>query len=145
MDWKTVAKDKLYNYSAKKTSQSNLADEIHELEYSRRSICSAISDGTPVAGGTNKRDDRFINTMTRQEELKENLRTVSRWLKRVDRGLAELTEEERTILSRFYIYPEKGAAERLAQDLGIDVKTVYWRKDQALRKFTIAMCGCVEN
>lgn len=145
MDWTVVAKDKLYNYSAKKTSAVNLADEIRELEYRRRSIRSSSSDGAPMPGGTSKREDMLLNTMVRQEELKENLRTVSRWIKRVDRGLAELTEEEIVILTRFYIHPEKGAAERLALDLGIDVKTVYWRKDRALRKFTTAMCGCVEN
>ena len=145
MDWKTIAKDKLYNYSAKQASVANLTDEIHELEYRRRGIRSATSDGTPVAGGTNKREEMLLNTIARQEELKENLHSVSRWIKRVERGLAELTEEENTILSRFYIDPEKGAAERLAMDLGIDVKTVYWRKDRALRKFTMAMYGCVEN
>ena len=145
MDWKTIAKDKLYNYSAKKTSVANLTDEIRELEYRRRGIRSATSDGTPVAGGTNKREEMLLNTIASQEELKENLRDASRWVKRVERGLAELTEEENTILSRFYINPEKGAAERLAMDLGIDVKTVYWRKDRALRKFTMAMYGCVEN
>ena len=142
MNWVTVAKDRLCNYSTKKTSMVNLVDEIKELEYRRRSIRSSTSDGSPVAGGTNKREDMLVNTMVTEGEMKENLRIVSRWLRRVERGLAELTDEEKTILERFYIYPEKGAAERLATDLGIDVKTVYARKDRALAKFTIAMFGC---
>lgn len=141
MDFATIAKDKLYNYSAKKAGMLNLVDEIKELEYRRRSIRSATSDGPPVAGGTNKREAMLVNAMATEAELKENLRAVSRWVRRVERGLAELTDEERIILTRFFIHPEKGAAERLALDLGIDVKTVYARKDRALYKFTVAQFG----
>ncbi len=145
MDWTTVAKDKLYNYSAKKASAVNLAEEIRELEYRRRSIRSATSDGSPVAGGTNKRDARILNSMVLEEEYKESLHIISRWLRRVERGLSVLNEEERQLLDRFYIYREKGAAERLAMDLGVDIKTVYWRANQALEKFTTAMCGRIKD
>ena len=145
IEWIDVAKDKLRNYSAKKVSAVNLAEEIRELEYRRRSIRSAALDGTPVAGGTNKRDDRILSSMVLEEEYKENLHLVSRWLRRVERGFAILSEEEYSLLDRFYIHHEKGAADRLAMDLGIDVKTVYWRANKALEKFTRAMCGRVKD
>ena len=145
MDFTSIAKDKLNNYLAKKASVVNLAEEIKELEYRRRSIRSATSDGTPVAGGTNKREAMLLNTMAQEEEYKECLHIVSRWIRRVERGLAVLNDEERVLLERFYICPEKGAAERLAMDFGIDVKTVYWRKDRALEKFTRAMCGRIKD
>lgn len=145
MDWKIEAKEKLKTYSAKKVSVGNLSDEIRELQYHRRSIHSSTSDGTPVSGGTNKREDMLLNTLVLQKELEENLRIVTRWVRRVEKALDELTDEERVILSRFFIYPEKGAAERLACDLGIDPKTVYYRKDRALEKFTYAMYGCLKN
>jgi hypothetical protein len=48
-------------------------------------------------------------------------------------------------LERFYIKPEKGAADRLASDLNLDVKTVYKRKDAALRHFTVSLYGGVES
>ena len=145
IDWTAVAKGKLRNYSVKKVSAVNLAEEIRELEHSRRSIRSAASDGSPVAGGTNKRDDRILNSMVLEDEYKESLHLVSRWLRRVERGLAILSEEEYLLLDRFYIHHEKGAADRLAMDLGIDVKTVYWRTSQALEKFTSAMCGRIKD
>lgn len=145
MNWKYIAVDKLKDYGAKKTGAANLADEIRELEYRRRSIRSATGDGTPVQGGGSRREAMLLNAITLQDEMEENLLLTEGWISRVERGLAALNEEERTILSRFYIYPEKGAAERLAMDLGIDVKTVYHRKDNALRRFTLAMCGCMES
>ena len=145
MDWKAESIQKLKEYSAKKVSVENLSDEIRELQYRRRSIRSATSDGSPVSGSTTKREDMLLNTIVLQKELAENLHFVGRWVKRVEKALNELTEEERIILSRFYIYPEKGAAERLSCDFGIDVKTVYYRKNQAIRRFTLALCGCIEN
>lgn len=143
MDWTKVATEKLKEYSLKKASIGNLTDEIQTLQYRRRSIRSAMSDGSPVAGGTNKREDMLLNTIMQQKELMENLRIVTRWVSRVENALNELSEEERTILDRFFIHPEKGAAERLAMDLGIDIKTVYHRKDRAVNRFTNALCGCL--
>ena len=145
MDWTVIAKDKLKCYSAKKASIDNLRDEIKELEYRRRGIRAATGDGTAVQGGGSKREDMLLNSIALQDEMEENLLVVENWVKRVDKGLAVLSEEEKTILDRLYIHPERGAADRLASDLGIDVKTVYHRKDRALRKFTTAMCGCSES
>ena len=145
MDWRSEAIQKLKEYSAKKVSIENLTGEIRELQYRRRSIKSPSADGAPVAGGTNVREDMLLSTIVLQKELEENLRIVTRWVRKVEKALNELTDEEKTILSRFYIYAEKGAAERLSSDLGIDIKTVYWRKIQAIRKFTLALYGCLEN
>lgn len=145
LNWRTIAVDKLKDYRAKKIGSENLEDEIQELEYRRRSIRSATGDGTPVKGGGSGREDVLLSSIVLQDEKTEALSATNRWVERVERGLAVLTTEERTILDRFYILPEKGAAERLAMDLGVDVKTVYHRKDRALRKFTIAMCGCVDS
>ena len=145
MFWKRDAIECLKDYNAKSISVHNLQDEIAELTAKKNGIRSATGDGTPVKGGGNGREDALINSMVRLERLQTNLREVKRWVARMERGLSSLTEEERKLLTRFYITPEKGAAERLATDLNIDIKTVYHRKDRALRKFTIAMYGCMEN
>lgn len=145
MNWRTIAVDKLKDYRVKIAGKGNLEDEISELESRRRGIRSATADGNPVRGGGSGREDMMLNSIALQDEKEEVLLMTDRWIERVERGLAELNSEERTILDRFYIHPEKGAAERLAMDLGVDVKTVYFRKDRALRKFTIAMCGCVDS
>ena len=145
MNWKIVATEKLKDYGAKKVSMDNLSDEIRELEYRRHAIRSATGDASPVQGGGSRREDMLLNSIVLQEELEENLLSAENWIGRVERGLRVLTEEERIILERFYIHPEKGAAERLSMDLGADIKTIYHRKDRALRKFTIAMCGCSES
>ena len=132
------------DYRFKKNSITTITDEIRELQHNRRSIHSAGVDGAPVSGGTNRREDMLIGTIVKQKELEENLRIVSRWVKRVETALQALDEDEVTILERFFIYPEKNAANRLAMDYGIDVKTVYYRRNTALNHFTKALYGVTE-
>lgn len=145
MNWKVIAIDKLKDYGAKKIGIQNMREEIQDLEVRRRGIRSASADRIAVHGGGDGKEYAMLNSMTLQSELEINLLCTRKWVTRVERGLAVLEEDERTLLEKFYIHPERGAAERLAMDLGIDVKTVYHRKDRALRKFTIAMCGCSES
>ena len=66
------------------------------------------------------------------------------WVSLTDSALSLLNDEERLLLDRFFIHQEKQAADRLAGDLHIDVKTVYRRKDDALCRFTVALYGKTE-
>lgn len=145
MNWKTEAIDKLKQYEAKRASLDSIPYEIMRLEQDACQIRSARLDGTPVKGGSNKREDMLLNNIVLRQEMKAILDNAQLWLDAVENALHVLTSEEQQILDRFYIHPEQGAAERLAGDLWLDVKTVYRRKDAALRKFTIALYGAVES
>lgn len=145
MIWKYEAVEKLKQYDAKKRSLQNIPLEIEQAELDMSSIRSASADSTPVAGGGNGRENALLSHIVRKNELLRSLERAQKWVAAVDAGLAVLSEEDRLILDRFYIYPEKGAADRLAGDLHIDVKTVYKRKDDALRRFTISLYGETES
>lgn len=145
MNWKTEAVDKLKQYEAKKRSLKSIPLEIARLELSMQSIRSATADGTPVSGGGSGREDMMLSNIVHREELERSLEQAQKWVALVEAGLEILTEEERKILDRFYVHPERGAADRLAGDLRLDVKTVYRRKDDALRRFTISLYGGTEN
>lgn len=145
MKWTTEAIEKLRQYEAKKQSLRCIPDEIRSLEAAARGIRSATSDGTPVSGGGSRREDMLLNNIILREELRLSLDQAREWVKRVEDGLAVLTPEERLVLDRFFIHPEKGAADRLAGDLHLDVKTVYRRKEAALLHFTISLYGGVES
>ena len=132
MNWKFEAVEKLRQYEAKKQSLKSIPEEVKRLESAMRSIRSATADGTPVAGGGSGREDR-------------SLEQAQKWVALVEAGLEILSQDERLILERFYIRPEKGAADRLAGDLNLDVKTVYKRKDAALRHFTVSLYGGIES
>lgn len=145
MDWKKEAIDKLRQYTAKKASIKNIPEEIARLELAIQNIRSAVADGTPVQGGGSGREDVMLSNIVERQELHRNLEQAKRWVQEVDDAWSVLTDEERLMLDRFYIHSERGVAERLAEDLGFDVKTVYRRKDAAIRRFTIALYGFIES
>lgn len=145
VDWKREAIDKLRCYEAKKTSIERAMEEFRRLEDDSTRIRSAITDGTPVQGGSSTREDMLINNIARREELKVAIREAKRWVRIVDSGLAILDEQEQLVLDRFYIHRGKGNVSRLCDELGVEQSTVYRRRDSALRHFTIALYGVVET
>ena len=145
MIWKHEAIEKLKQYEVKCAALENIPLEIRQKELGMESIRSADPDSSPVKGYGTSREDMMLNNITYREELKESYSQTKLWVTAMERALSVLTPEENLILERFYIHPEKKAADRLAGDLHVDIKTVYRRKDDALRKFTIALYGITET
>lgn len=145
MNWKSEAVDKLRQYEAKKQSLKSIPEEISRLESVMKSIRSATSDGTPVYGGGSGREDMMLSNIVHREELGRALEQAQIWVDLVEAGLEVLSEEDRLILYRFYVHSEMGAANNLAGILNYDVKTIYRRKDAALRRFTICLYGGTES
>lgn len=84
---------------------------------------------------------KVLGSLEPSGELTRRLTKTEKTLGVIKRGLAVLTPEERLILSRFYIYREKGNPQRLCEALGVEQSSVYRRKDKALRKFIEAIYG----
>lgn len=145
MNWKQEAAEKLKLYEAKRKALKSIPQEIKRMELDMQSIRSATSDGSPSKGGGSGREDMYLSNIVCREELRRSLDRARIWVSNIDSALSVLDEEERLLLDRFYIHPEKQAADRLAGDMHVDVKTVYRRKDDALRKFTTALYGGTES
>lgn len=144
MNWKSEAKEKLRRYDAMRLATINIPQELSRLEIDARSIRSARTDGTPVRGGGNRREDSMINNLIQRQELERTLQQARMWLQSTDRALSALSQEEKQILHRLYIYPEKGSLERLCKELGMESSSIYRRRDRALRHFTLAFYGIEE-
>lgn len=145
MDYKREAADKLRQYTARQSSLDRTAEELLRLEAEFTRIRSAGVDATPVAGGTNTREDRLVGNIAQRAELQAARQDTERWLRIMDSALAELTEEERLILARFYIQRERGAADRLGEELHLERAQVYNRKNAALKRFTLLLYGVTER
>lgn len=144
MNWKAEAKEKLRRYNAMRLATINIPQEIQRLEIEARSIRSAKNDATPVAGGGNRREEAMINNIIERQELEWTLQQAQSWLQSTDRALTALNEEERQILHRLYIYPQKGGLERLCKDLDLETSSIYRRRDKALEHFTLALYGAAQ-
>ncbi len=141
MNWKEEATEKLRKYDAMRLSVQNLPEELKRLEHAACSIRAARTDGTPVKGGTNRREDMLLSNLVCREELHNALDQAKLWVSTTDRALGALTPEEKLILYRMYICPERNALERLCGELGVEQSTVYRKRDQALHRFTMAFYG----
>lgn len=144
MIWKNEAVSRLKAYQYKKLALENIPLEIRQQVLALSSIRSADPDSAPVRGNST-REDAMLNNMVYRSELEDSYLRTKLWVDATDRALGVLTPEERTLLERFFIYAEPKAADRLAGDLHMDVKTLYRRKDDALRKFTVALYGTTES
>lgn len=145
MNWKQEAIEKLRRYDAMKKAVVNLPEEISRLEIASMSIRSVKPDAIHVKGGGGGQEDVMLSNMVHRQELQFAFEQAKSWVKSTDQALGALTPEERLVLTRFYIYPEKGNVDRLCGELGVEQSSVYRRRDAALRKFTVALYGFLET
>ena len=145
MNWKNEAMEKLRRYEAMKKAVVNIPVELHRLQVEACATRGMSTDQVCLKGGVSRREERLMNNLVCQQELKWNLDQSRSWIKATEQALKSLTTEERLILQRLYIYPEKGAVERLCRELGVEQSTVYRHRDQALYKFTTALYGYPES
>ena len=145
MNWKKEAIEKLKEYNARKQSITSIPMEIAQLESAVRGIRSAPADGVAISGGGSGREDMLLSNICKREELKRSLAAAKVWVSQVEDAMAVLNQEERLILDRFYINPARGNVDRLCGERNVEKPTVYRRKDDALRRFTICLYGCTEN
>ena len=145
MNWKKEAIEKLKEYNARKQAIASIPMEIAQLESAVRGIRSASADGVAISGGGSGREDMLLSNICKREELKRSLAAAKVWVSQVEDAMAVLNQEERLILDKFYINPARGNVDRLCGELNVEKPTIYRRKDDALRHFTICLYGCTEN
>ena len=144
MNWKSEAKEKLQRYDAMRLATINIPQELERLEIDAQSIRSTRMDAVGRSSDNRRREEALLNNIIHRQELLWTLEQAQMWLKSTDRALTALTNDEKLILHRLYIYPEKGGVERLCKELGLEVSTIYRRRDRALRRFTLAYYGIDE-
>ena len=144
MNWRDEAINNLKSYRAKCVALENLRDDIRECEEAIGSI-RAADPGCVRVKSSSAPNDSFLNSLTMRAELTESYLRAKAWVEKMDKAFSALSREDFSMLERMYIYPEPKAADRIAGDLQVDVKTVYRRKDAALARFTIARYGNIEN
>lgn len=145
MNWKTEAMERLRKYDAMCLAADNIPQEIRRLEEAATAIRSARTDGCRVQATGNRREELLLDNMMSRQELHWRLDQTQGWLSAMNKALGVLTPEEKLVLQRLYIYPEKGSVERLCDELGVESSSIYRKRDKALRHFTVALYGSVEN
>lgn len=144
MNWKTEAVYELKSYATRKSACENIREKIKILEAQAIAL-NRISSDEPVMGGSSKAEDKLINNIVERELLKENLTILERALILTERGLASLNDREREVLNGFYINRTSTYIDELCYRFNIEQAQVYRIKNEALRRFTLAMYGVIET
>ena len=145
MNWKNEAMERLRKYESMLLAAKNIPQEIRRLEELSVAIRSGRAEGCAVLSGGNRQEEKLLDNMMSRQELLWRLQQTESWIACMDRALGALTREEKLVLQRFYIRPEKGSVERLCSELGAETSTIYRKRDKALRQFTVALYGCEES
>ena len=139
MDWKAEAMEKLRQLGAMEVSLEAIPLEMERLELDARKIKTSNPGKVVSGGGGGRQEDALLSNIVRRQELSNRLRQAMCWVDMVKKALSALTEDEQVILRRLYVDRQKGAVDRLCFDLGLEQSSVYRRRDQALRRFTMAL------
>ena len=140
MDWKGEAVEKLRQLGAMETALQTIPLEVQRLELDAQSIRGADS-GKVVGKGGGRQEDALLSNLVHRQELGNRLQQASCWVDTVKKALSTLSEEQQLVLQRLYIAPQKGSIDRLCWELGVEQSSVYRRRDQALKQFTMALYG----
>ena len=143
MNWKDEAKKELRNYALTKQSVGNIKERLAGIRAQKTAIKSS-GDSTPVQGGGNKFEDRMLDLIAEEERLRYTLQANRIRLGLIERGLAALTEIERTVLLEFADRRPAEAVELLRDRTGYERTQIYRIYDRALYRFTIAEYGITE-
>ena len=145
MNWKSEAIERLTKYTAMAQAVENIPKEISRLvcsvqELHGRKIEKVGGKKLPGPG-----DDVLIDNIIKRQELNQAYENAKVWVDTTDCALSVLNEEERKILERMYITPQRGVLGQLCTELGVEQSSIYRKRDQALYRFTIALYGALES
>lgn len=134
----------LRDYLARKEALEHLRERQAALRLQLQGIRASKSDTTPVMGGGSRVEDGMISRMEELQRLELNYRAAAQLVALTERGLDSLTETQRLVLERFYIYRTPNHVEDLMERLNIERSQVYRIKEEALRQFTVCMYGLTD-
>lgn len=141
MNWKKEAAEKLGRYEAMQLAVENLPGEIARLELEATAIRSSSMKPVFTSGTVARREDALLNNIVQRQELTLALKQAQLSTQTTERALKALNPQQHAILHRLYICPQPGGIEQLCRELGLEQSSIYRRRDDALRKFTIACYG----
>lgn len=132
MNYKKWLLDDLRDLERLRFSIGQMEAELKTIAAESAAIRATSYDKLPGGSGMNAQEERLLNVLARKEELTANLRATRRRVADMDRLLLALPKEELRVVQVMLIYQEKGAVERLSEELGYEAAQIYRLKDRAI-------------
>lgn len=132
LNYKQWMQDDLRDLERLRFSIGQMESELKTIAAETAAIRATSYDKLPGSKGVNVQEERLLNAMARKEELTANLRATRRRVADLDRLLMALPREELRVVQVMLISGEKGAVERLSEELGYESAQIYRLKDRAI-------------
>lgn len=141
MNWKAEAVERLESYSALQQSILTIPQELKRLESEATALRGSAMSGTGDRSGRGTQEDLLLDNLVKRQELRQALEQAKLWVKITDQALSVLKQEQVQLLEQLYIHPKWGNVNQLIIDLGLAKGTLYRKRDEALKKFALALYG----
>lgn len=139
--WKMKCKADLFNLRKNEAAILSIPEEINMERERMTSIKSASTGTAPVQGGGTSYEERMNNSICLIDTLSDRLRLAKIEAALTKQALSILTEEEQHILEVLYVDRQKNGVDRLSDELGCDVSTIWRKANRALEGYNIARHG----
>ena len=140
--WERLAVDSLRSIELKRQSFENVQERLTKLKLELSGLKGTAASLAPAVGGElNKEEVRRTDCIALQRELTISYKQLKNDIDSFDRAWDGMEENERLVLSRFFIERTRDYIDRLCDDLNYEKSKVYQIKDEALYKFTMQMYG----
>ena len=115
--------------------------ELETLETEYTIIKATDYDKQPGGSGDNIQEERMITMIARKEQIKSEIDLNIRKVNDMEHLLSQLDKEDRILIERLVINYRKHEGEKLADELHLEERQVYNRKNDALRKLALLRYG----
>ncbi|MEL4106765.1 DUF1492 domain-containing protein [Oscillospiraceae bacterium WX1] len=146
MNWRKEAENELKDYGRYHESLKHYSDMLKDIDNDITSIGAVKLDVAPNGGSsTHSREDWFINKLEKKNEIDTKITLVKKRMELIERALQTMSRDEKRILQLFFVERPKNYIDRLCDELGYEQSNLYYHKDIALRKFTLAIFGVIDT
>lgn len=140
--WEKLMVERLRTIEIKKKAYASTLEQLERLNDRAYQMKGPVTDSTPVSGGAlNREEERRLNNIALREEIDLNLDTLAIDIDLHNKTWRELTKQEQTVLTYFYIDRPPNYIDQLVNLLHFERSTIYNIKDEALYKLTMLTYG----
>lgn len=129
------------DYAAAQTAVVLIPKEIETERLKRETLKAAQTDGDRVSGGDVSKEDAWVSSIAKESYLAAKLAMARNVVETMDRLMEELDKDTRELVQRTIMAHRHYAVEELAKERGLDPRTVYRAKDQALKDLARMLTG----
>lgn len=145
MYWKDVAESDLRRLSALRKAADSLAERKEMIEARLDGLKGIQFRAAPTPTGSSCMEDQLLNGIVDRDETERQLENTMRTIRWIEKGLANLSPEERLVLDYFYIDRRRNHVEELSERLHVSQPEVYRLRNAALYRYITLCYGLLES